>query len=285
MCRNPQLQLCSKYTPYSCRLWHPLLKKRTLRRDKSPRPALGLASFLRASNLSQTKRRSRSISTLNTRPSSPLLSRLPAYTTTRYDSISLSDSGRALSVLPNYDHCRRHFDHGCTISWPTLNQPVSTMFPLWFQFLSELFPCTYHACTTQWIFTDHVGYPNGTRTCYADDHVWFTDCPRIGQRIDKALDSPFPRNGCLIQCAQKEHRYVHPMRLDYRSDALPLEFTRCFLAQSIRATYAKSPQNFRGRLGGCLHRCFSPGSGHGLDRSTGVPPAVTNLPRTVRSRG
>ena len=51
-------------------------------------------------NAGQTKRRSRSIGTLNTRPSSPLLCRLLAYTTTRYDSVPLSDSGRALSVLP-----------------------------------------------------------------------------------------------------------------------------------------------------------------------------------------
>jgi len=42
--------------------------------------------------------------TLSARPSSPLLCRLPAYTTTRYDSVPLSDSGRAFSMFPNHDH-------------------------------------------------------------------------------------------------------------------------------------------------------------------------------------
>jgi len=108
-------------------------------------------------NAGQTKRRSRSIGTLNTRPSSPLLCRRPTHTTTCCDSVPLSDSGRALSVLPNHDHCRRHFDHGCTISLPNWNQPVSAMFPLCFQFLSELFTRACHACTTHCTFTGHTG--------------------------------------------------------------------------------------------------------------------------------
>ena len=173
----------------------------------------------------QTKRRSRSTGTLNTRPSLPLLCRRPTHTTTCCDSVPLSDSGRALSVLPNHDHCRRHCDHARTISCPNWNQPVSAMFPLRIRFLSELFTRACHACTTQCLFTGHAGYPNGTRTCYADDHAWDTDCPRIGHRTDKALVSPFPRSRYPVQCAQKEHRYVHPMRLDYRSDAGPLRIS------------------------------------------------------------
>ncbi len=107
-------------------------------------------------NAGQTERRSRSTGTLNTRSSSPLLYRRPTYTTTCCDSVPLSDSGRALSVLPNHDHCRRHCDHPRTISCPNWNQPVSAMFPPSFQFLSELFTRACHAWTTQCILTGHT---------------------------------------------------------------------------------------------------------------------------------
>ncbi len=89
-------------------------------------------------NAGQPKRRSRSIGTLNTRPSSPLLCRLPAYTTTRYDSVPLSDSGRPLSVLPNHDYCQR--------------------------------PC-HHGGTIRYVIAVHT-----PRTSYGDDHAWATHC-------------------------------------------------------------------------------------------------------------
>lgn len=60
-------------------------------------------------------------------------------------------------------------------------------------------------------------------------------------RTSNALDSAIPRTCCLIQCAWEEHRDAQLMRLGYRLDALPLEFTRCFLAHSIRAASAEFP--------------------------------------------
>ena len=78
-------------------------------------PRLDWPAFLGPRKPGQTKRRSGSIGTLNTRPSSPLLCRLPAYMITRYDTVPLSDSGRPLSVLPNHDCCQRPCHHGGTM--------------------------------------------------------------------------------------------------------------------------------------------------------------------------
>jgi len=88
-----------------------------------PGPRLNLPAFFESAkrgadpNAGEPKRRSRSIGTLNTRPSSSLLFRLPAYTTTRYNSVPLSDSGRPLSVLSDHDCCQRFCHHGGTMRY------------------------------------------------------------------------------------------------------------------------------------------------------------------------
>jgi hypothetical protein len=92
-----------------------------------------------------------------------------------------------------------------------------------------------------------------SRTGYADVTHTATLEPRTVH--ESAMHRPRQRIRCCIsghspidQMAQVDHFDVRPMRLDYRSDAVPLEFTRCFLAHSIRAVYAEFPQNIRRKI-------------------------------------